>query len=316
MNTILKLLSGAALLSLMACGSGETASKIKNDDGPTHGECAISVDATFAPLIDSQLQVFHAIYKKTKITSFTTSETEAIGLLLKDSVRLAVVSRELTPAELDIIKKQGFRPPKVLHVASDAVAVITHPTNQLKGISYEKLQEITQGKIKNWSGVSGAKGGNIQIVFDNANSSTMRLVTDSLNAGAELPSNVFATNNTQEVIDYVAKTPGAIGFIGSNYICDEEDPSHMKFLSQINVVGVNAKLGQKGCGESWLPFQAHIALKMYPLRRKIYTICREPRNGLGTGFNAFIASERGQRIVEKAALVPATMPLRIVQIKH
>jgi phosphate transport system substrate-binding protein len=183
-------------------------------------------------------------------------------------------------------------------------------------MKFEMLQAITQGKVRNWSGVNkGGQSGAITIVFDNPNSSTVRLITDSLNNGAALPPNVFATNKTAEVIAYVAKNPNAIGFIGTNWIADEDDPDHQNFLKQIGVVAINSRLGTISCGESWLPFQAHIAQKYYPLRRNIYSICREARTGLGTGLAAFLASERGQRIILKAALVPATMPLRLVDFK-
>jgi phosphate transport system substrate-binding protein len=314
-KTILFALVATTAATFVSCGNSNPNRK-SSDDGPTHGKCAISVDETFSPLIDSQLAVFHAIYKKTHIDSKICSEAEAVNLLLADSVRNAIISRPLTQKEIDVVKSQGYSPPKALHIATDAVAVITHPSNPNTEMKFEMLQAVTQGKVRNWSGVNGGKkSGDITIVFDNPNSSTVRLITDTLNNGAALPPNVFATNKTAEVIAYVAKTPNAIGFIGTNWIADEDDPEHQKFLSQIGVVAINSKLGTTSCGEAWLPFQAYIALKYYPLRRNIYSVCRESRTGLGTGFAAFLASERGQRIVAKAALVPATAPLRIVDFK-
>ena len=64
------------------------------------------------------------------------------------------------------------------------------------------------------------------------------------------------------------------------------------------------------------PYQAYLALKYYPLSRRITILSREARAGLGNGFMAFVRSEGGQRIVLKAGLVPVTMPLRIVQINQ
>lgn len=43
-------------------------------------------------------------------------------------------------------------------------------------------------------------------------------------------------------------------------------------------------------------------------------VSKEAYTGLGAGFTAFVASERGQRIVLKFGLVPATMPVRLVEI--
>ncbi|MCK7525609.1 MAG: substrate-binding domain-containing protein [Ignavibacteriales bacterium] len=49
--------------------------------------------------------------------------------------------------------------------------------------------------------------------------------------------------------------------------------------------------------ESLKPYQAYIAQKTYPLYRETYIISKEAYTGLGTGFTAFVASERGQRVV-------------------
>jgi phosphate transport system substrate-binding protein len=53
----------------------------------------------------------------------------------------------------------------------------------------------------------------------------------------------------------------------------------------------------------------------YPLTREIYVINTEPRVGLATGFAAFLASERGQRIILKSGILPNTQPYRIIEVK-
>jgi phosphate transport system substrate-binding protein len=49
--------------------------------------------------------------------------------------------------------------------------------------------------------------------------------------------------------------------------------------------------------------------------REVYTINRETFTGLGSGFIAFVAGEKGQRIILRAGMVPATMPVRLIQVK-
>jgi phosphate transport system substrate-binding protein len=282
-------------------------------DGATFGDVKIAVDETLAPIIDSQLMVFHATYKDAHITPIMCSEAEAMNLLLKDSVRSIIVTRDITPQERAAFASQGYHHIKALHIATDGVAVIVNPNNRDTAITYEQLRDITTGKIADWSKVNGVHSGKIQIVFDNANSSTVRFVQDSINKGAALPSDhVFATKTNAEVIEHVAKTPNAIGFIGINWISDQKDDTHLSFLRKIRTVGITAEKGHTGYAVHWYPFQADIARKYYPLRRKVFSICREARMGLGSGFNAFLAGERGQRIFLKAGLVPATAPLRIV----
>jgi phosphate transport system substrate-binding protein len=52
------------------------------------------------------------------------------------------------------------------------------------------------------------------------------------------------------------------------------------------------------------------------LYRTVYIISREARAGLGSGFTAFVAGDKGQRIILKSGLVPATAPIRIVEINN
>ncbi len=309
---IISILLGASLL-LASCDRNQLRG---STDGATFGNIKIAVDETLAPIIDSQLMVFHATYPDAHITSIVCSEAEAMNLLLRDSVRSAIMTRPLTPKERAAFESQGYHHIRDLHIATDGVGVIVSPMNSDTAITYEQLRDITLGKITDWSQVNGKRSGKIQIVFDNANSSTVRFVQDTINKGAKLPEDhVFATKNNAEVINHVAKTPNAIGFIGTNWISDQEDETHLSFLRKIRTVGITAEQGHVGYGAHWYPFQADIARKYYPLRRKVYSICREARMGLGSGFNSFLASERGQRIILKAGLVPATAPLRIVNTK-
>ena len=66
---------------------------------------------------------------------------------------------------------------------------------------------------------------------------------------------------------------------------------------------------------SFKPYQAYMVDKVYPLTRDIYIVNAEPRNGLVTGFSAFVASDKGQRIILKSGVLPAIAPTRVVNIR-
>lgn len=67
---------------------------------------------------------------------------------------------------------------------------------------------------------------------------------------------------------------------------------------------------------SFKPFAAYLVLKKYPLTRDIYIIISDVRDGLPAGFVSFSAGEKGQRIILKAGLYPATVPTRLVRINQ
>ncbi len=88
----------------------------------------------------------------------------------------------------------------------------------------------------------------------------------------------------------------------------------MSFINKVNVVAVSHQLFDDG--SYYRPYQGSIYDKSYPFVREIYLISRETFTGLGSGFIQWATAEQGQRIVLKSGLVPATMPIRLVQIKN
>lgn len=296
------------LLQLTSCGG--SGSSGKELDTPSKGEIKISVDANYEPIIDSELQVFHAQRPAARIIPRYAPEADVINDLLLDSARVIITSRTLTDSELDTFTKMHFKP-KVLHIATDAIALIVNPANIDTTLILQQVRDVFTGKINSWKQLNPkSKQGVITVVFDNEKSSTLRYVLDSLCKGAKLPPNVFAAKTNEETIKYVSENKNAIGVIGVNWISDYTDPKAQTFSQKIRTVAISKGLG----ADYYKPYQAYIATGGYPLTRKMYSISREMRSGLGTGLTAFFASEKGQRIVLKAGLVPATMPLRVVSL--
>jgi phosphate transport system substrate-binding protein len=87
-------------------------------------------------------------------------------------------------------------------------------------------------------------------------------------------------------------------------------------LKKIKVVAVGHKNNPTEPDTYYQPFQGYLAAGTYPLRRDLYIVSREARAGLGTGFASFVAGDKGQRIFLKSGLVPATMPVRLVNIRE
>lgn len=284
-------------------------------DTPTSGEISISVDETIMPLIDSEISTFHGLYKYANITSRYTTEAQAFYDLLTDSARLIVTTRILQDDEKKVFEKIKIIP-RITKIAVDAIALIINCENTDTTVTYKQLNELLSGKITHWDEInSNSKLSEINIVFDNKNSSTARYIKEKFNNNVSLPQNCFAVNTNPEVIEYVSKNKNAIGVIGVNWISDGDDPKSLGFLKKINVMGIALPDTMNAAENYYKPYQAYIAQNIYPLCRDIYIVSREARTGLGTGFAAFVASDKGQRIVLKSGLLPATMPVRIVNFR-
>jgi phosphate transport system substrate-binding protein len=129
-----------------------------------------------------------------------------------------------------------------------------------------------------------------------------------------LPEYCYSANTNGQVIDYVETHREAIGIISVNWISDSDDSITHAFLKRVKVIGVSPEFDPEG-NDFIKPHPAYIADKSYPFRREVYTISRETFSGLGRGFIQFVANDQGQRIVLKMGMVPATMPVRLIQIR-
>jgi phosphate transport system substrate-binding protein len=293
------------LLFVTGCKDRDKAGKIL--DTPTSGFMKIAIDESLRPLIDAEVSTFEGLYQRADIESYYYPETEAIDALMKDSVRLAVVTRRFTQEEKDYFKKLTITPTE-LDIAVSAVALIVHRDNSDTLLNMEQIRSLLQGKITLWSELGSKNKAGIEIVFDNPNSGLIRHLRDSVAHVDTLPENTYAVQSNAAVINHVSENRNALGLIGLEWISDKDDSTSNTFLKKIRVVSV------AGDSTHFKPYQAYLALKYYPLSRRITILSREARSGLGSGFMAFVASEQGQRIILKAGLLPVTMPLRIVEI--
>jgi len=302
--------------------------KITRTDTPTSGIATIAVDECFAPVIQEQVDVFGALNQQALIVPIYTSESEAFNLFMKDSIRLIIAARELTPGETQIIKdrQQNLRSQTL---AIDGLALIVNKQNTDTLLTVSNLKKIMTGEIRSWKELNPKSPlGDIAVTFDSPNSSTVRFIRDSITGGQPLGDNVKARAEdstktidlkertpNQQVIDYVASNPNALGVIGVNWISNPSDSTNLSFINNINVMSLSRE-DVATSENSFKPFAAYLVLKKYPLTRDIYIIISDVRDGLPAGFVGFAAGEKGQRIVLKSGLYPATVPTRLVRMNQ
>ncbi len=270
-------------------------------DTPNSGTIHICVDESFKPVIDSQIQVFEALNSGAKIIAHYKPEAECFKDLIQDSIRMIIVTRGLTEEEEKFYKSSLQYSPTWDKVANDAIALVVNNKSKDSIITMKKIRGVLEGTT-----------GDEQIaVFDGLSAtSTVRYAIDSLLKGKPFESKkVFAAKNSEEVINYVAENPRAIGFVGVSWIGNKEDTSQLSFLKKVKIAAVECI----SCEENTFvkPYQANIMLKRYPLVRGLYYILKENYDGLGGGFANFLNYEKGQLIFRRAYLGPAKMNFSI-----
>lgn len=297
---------------LISCNNSEIK---KYTDTPTSGEITISCDASYEPLMGVEVDTFMQLYKNAIIHVNYKPESHVFDDLMNDSVKVIVTGRELSDNEKEYFRQKQLVP-RTTKVAIDAVALIVNADNNDTLIKYSEVNDLLNGRLSRWnqlkSSDKGAQADSIIIVFDNENSCSTHYLKDKFLKGRSFPLNCFAVKTNPQVIAYVKTHKNALGVIGLNWISDKDDPTANKFLDSLRVVEVAPPDTSKDAGQYFKPCQAYIALKQYPLIHNVYMISREGRNGLGTGFAAFVAGDAGQRIIRLMGMLPATVPIRLV----
>ena len=179
---MVKLLQLSGLIVMLAFIS---ACRHKPKDGLTDtytsGVIAIAADESFRPIVQEEIDVFEGLFPLAGIVPRYVTEVEAINLLLKDSLRLAITSRRLTPEEMGSFNSRKFFPQEI-KIATDGLALITNRGNPDTLIGVKDLRRILTGEAGQWKDIyPSSRLGDIHLVFDNKNSSTVRFaVTLSL----------------------------------------------------------------------------------------------------------------------------------------
>ncbi len=314
-NIISKLLSCIPLfgLSLLLASCGSMGKKGTNET-PTRGNIRILADESFQPLIETEVFTFTHLYTGAKIKPIYKPEYDVINDFMNDSVKVIVTSKKLSDYQIQYLR-DTLVIARTTTYAYDALALITNRENKDSLLKYNNVKDIFLGKIRRWKEVNEkSKLGDIHVIFDNNKSGNIRYFKELFEIKDSLSKNFYAVNNNAEVLNYVSRNPDALGIISVNWISDKDDSLTMSFIKKVNVVAVSQQYINDG--SYYRPHQGFIYDKSYPFVREIYLISRETFSGLGSGFVNWATAEQGQRIVLKSGLVPATMPIRLVQIKH
>lgn len=283
------------------------------EETPTRGNIKIMADESFQPIISAEISTFTAIYTDATITASYKPEQEIINDFMHDSVKVIVSSKKLTDDQVQYLR-DSLIVARTTTFAYDALALVTNKKNNDTLIRYDQIKKIFTGEVLTWSDLEPkSQLGDIHVIFDNTKSGNIRYFKELFEVSDNLPGNFFAVNSNAEVIDFVSRNEDALGIVSVNWISDKDDPTSMSFLEQVNVVAISKQYFNDNT--YYRPYQGSIYEKSYPFVREVYFISRETFKGLGSGFIQWATAEQGQRIVLKSGIVPATMPIRLVQIK-
>jgi phosphate transport system substrate-binding protein len=299
-NSVLSVL--ALLCTLTACK--QKPKPVAANDHWQSGTAKFAADESFRPVIEQEDYIFTSLHASAKPVISYKNEDDAVRLLLADSVRMVMLSRELDSAEVGELKTRQLIP-YTFRFAVDAATVIVNQVSNDTLLTVGEIKKMLTGDAKT------AKN----IVFDSPGSSLLRYFQQLAGVTQFKPKNIFALKNNKEVIRYVSTHPDAIGITSLSWL-EDPDADYADAVKNVKIVAVGDESSKKYAGQYFKPSQSTLYLKQYPLSRDLFIINCTGKMGLGTGFSTFITGDKGQRIVQQSGILPNTMPEREINIKR
>lgn len=153
------------------------------------GNVSVFVDESLRPIIDEQVEIFESRYDG-KIQLISKSENEIIQGLVKDTTKIAVLTRQLTNEEQKVFASRKIFP-KQTHFATDAIVLIANINTKDTLISIEEITDFLKGSTS-----TKIKG----LVFDNPNSSSVRYLNNLAGIKESANKNIYSFKTNEEVI--------------------------------------------------------------------------------------------------------------------
>ncbi|MCX7927839.1 MAG: phosphate ABC transporter substrate-binding protein [Candidatus Omnitrophica bacterium] len=249
--------------------------------GVAHAErLVIEGSTTVLPIAQRAAEEFMARNKDADISVRGGGSGVGITSLIAGTCDIANSSRPIKDSELEKAISRG-KEPKAHVIAMDGIAVIVNSANPITGLSKQQLKDIYTGKISYWSEVGGPSEKIVVVSRDSA-SGTFEAFGDLALDKQKVRKDALMEASNQAVASVVAKTPGAIGYVGLAYIG--------KGVKAIEIDGV-------------MPTKSTVVSKKYRLSRPLFMYTNGKPTGLAKEFIDFILSPEGQKLVDEEGYV-------------
>ena len=239
---------------------------------------------TVGPIAKAFAEVIMRQNPGVNITVSESGSGNGAKALLNGTCDVACLSRNLKDSERKAMDEKGVKP--VVHVvAFDALPVIVHPSNPVKGLTIDQVRDIYTGKITNWKDVGGADQ-RIVVISRDTNSGTYETFKDLvLGKDNKIIASAEYTGSNGGMRQRVQMTRGAIGYAGLGFVD--------RTIKALEINGV-------------MPSAETVSAKQYPLSRELYLFTNgEPAaNTLAGKFLGMSRTEKGREIIEEIGFVP------------
>ncbi|MGM0417140.1 MAG: phosphate ABC transporter substrate-binding protein [Thermodesulfobacteriota bacterium] len=266
-----RIISVLAVLSILFISVSASAEKL-----------VIKGSTTVLPIAQKAAEAFMKDYPDIDVTLSGGGSGNGIKALIDQTADIGNASRFIKFNEVQSCVKNNVYP--VPHrVALDAIVPVVNNKNTVKNLSLSDLEKIYLGKAKNWKEFGGPDM-EIVVVSRDSSSGTYGVWSKIVLGKKRVTPRASTVPSNGAIVQAVASTKGAIGYIGLGYMNDDIKP--------VDVNGVKGTEATTKTGE-------------FPISRALFMFTNGWPEGKTAKFINYVLSEKGQSLVKEAGSIPA-----------
>lgn len=214
-------LASTALIAAAGCGGNSEPAKSGASGAKVTGQVTSSGSSALLPLVKDAAAKFKSKNPEVSLTLNAGGSGTGLKQVAEGSVNIGnsdVPAEKKLPAE----KAKGLVDHKVCTVTVAAI-INKDIADKVKSLTSQQLQDVFTAKVTNWKEVGGPDEP-IVLVTRPTTSGTRALFTELALAGQEEASNKsLETDDSGTLIQSVAQTKGAIGYVALPYLVNNKD---------------------------------------------------------------------------------------------
>lgn len=274
------------LMAMLSCG------KEKNEAQTAEGksqEISVTIKGsdTVLPLAQKEAEQLMKTTNDVSITVVGGGTGVGLTALIDGTTDIAMASRDLKTEE-KLKFSEAKKEIESVTIAFDALAVIVHPSNKVKQLTREQLEDIYTGKIKNWKEVGGDDA-KIVAYSRESSSGTYEFFKEEVMNKKNYASDILSMPATGAIVQAVGQTKGAIGYVGLAY--------ETKEVKQLAVSYDQGKVYVE-------PSISSAKDKTYPISRPLFYFYNKENTAKVKPIIDFALSPEGQKIVAEIGYIP------------
>ncbi|ABW67729.1 phosphate ABC transporter substrate-binding protein [Desulfosudis oleivorans] len=249
------------------------------------GQLVIKGSTTVLPYAQKAAEAYMKARPDVAVSLSGGGSGNGIKAIVDGTTDIANASRFIKDSEVQMAMNKK-RYPVPFRVALDCIVPVVHKDNSVKDLSMDDLKNIYTGKAKNWKEFGGPDLG-IVVVSRDTSSGTYEVWEELVLRKEMVTPRALTVASNGAMVQTVAGTKGAIGYIGMGYLNDA-----------IKQLTVNSVLGTEETTRSG----------QYAISRPLFMFTNGWPTGVPLDFINFIFSPTGQKLAREVGNVPVFNP--------